>query len=104
MITRIVKLEFQQERIEAFLSFFETIKDNVNNFPGCHGMQLLRDQVNPCIVFTYSQWDNEQDLENYRLSKTFGEIWPKIKPWFAKSAEAWSVEVVFDGFSVKKRN
>jgi hypothetical protein len=46
--------------------------------------------------------DNEQDLENYRLSKTFGEIWPMIKPWFAKSAEAWTVEAVYDGFSLKK--
>ena len=47
---------------------------------------------------TYSHWENEQALENYRLSETFGTIWPKIKLWFAEKPEAWTVNEVFDGF------
>ncbi len=99
MITRIVKLHFQEDKIADFLAFFETIKHNVNTFEGCQGMKLLRDKNTPEIVMTYSHWNNEQALENYRLSETFGEIWPKIKPWFAEKPEAWTVEEVFDGFS-----
>lgn len=99
MITRIVKLEFQANHIGDFLAFFETIKHEVNSFPGCNGMQLLQDMNNPCIVFTYSLWNAPSDLDAYRNSKTFGQIWPTIKPWFAVPAQAWSVNAVFNGFN-----
>ena len=99
MIIRIVKLHFQDDKIQEFLDFFETIKQQVNTFPGCLGMKLLRDVENPSIVMTYSHWYSAQDLENYRTSETFGKIWPKIKPWFAEKPAAWSVEAHFDGFT-----
>lgn len=101
MITRIVKLEFQETRIEDFLIFFDEIKHKVNTFPGCIGMQLLRDVNHPNVVMTYSHWESEQDLENYRISATFGEIWPLIKPWFKEKPQAWSLGVHFDGFEDK---
>ena len=96
---RIVKLQFQPDKIADFLSFFEGIKEKVNTFPGCNGMQLLQDLENPCIVFTYSNWNSPNDLENYRTSETFIGIWSTIKPWFAEKASAWSVDAYFDGFT-----
>lgn len=104
MIIRIVKLHFESTKIADFLTFFETIKHQVNSFEGCLGMKLLQDINNPAIVMTYSHWENEQALENYRNSTTFGTIWPKIKPWFAEKPEAWSVEAVFDGFDLDSRH
>lgn len=101
MITRIVKLHFQDEKVETFLAFFETIKHQVNNFPGCIAMKLLQDIKNPAIIMTYSHWENEQALNTYRDSETFGTIWPTIKPWFAEKPEAWSVHEYFDGFKEK---
>jgi|TARA_R110000737_G_scaffold324995_1_gene338157 quinol monooxygenase YgiN len=98
MITRIVKLTFQEERVDEFLSFFETIKLKVNSFPGCLGMQLVQDVKNPCVIFTYSQWQSELELNKYRDSQTFGEVWPNIKPWFGDKPEAWTTEVIFNGF------
>ncbi len=98
---RIVKLTFQEERTQDFLSFFETIKHVVNNFPGCQGMKLLQDIHNPHIIMTYSHWNKEQDLENYRVSKEFTQIWSTIKPWFSDKAQAWSVDTYFDGFLEK---
>lgn len=98
MMIRIVQLHFQDERIEEFLSFFDGIKEKVNGFPGCLGMKLLRDINNPSIIMTYSHWENNAALDNYRTSETFGQIWPKIKPWFAKKPQAWSVEEYFNGF------
>lgn len=99
MLIRIVKLHFQEDKIEDFLSFFETVKQKVNTFPGCNGMKLLRDLNTPEIVMTYSHWENEQALDNYRTSETFGKIWPTIKPWFAEKPEAWSVYEHFNGFT-----
>ena len=101
MLTRIVKLHFDKEKVDSFLTFFETIKHKVNGFEGCNGMQLLQDRKTPEIIMTYSQWENEEALEKYRTSETFGEIWPKIKPWFIEKPEAWSVNTVFNGFSNK---
>lgn len=95
---RIVKLTLQPERLTDFLSHFEGVKWQVAQFPGCRGMRLLRDKGNPNIVFTYSEWEDESDLENYRTSELFGKLWPTIKPWFAQKAEAWSVDIHFDGF------
>jgi len=100
MITRIVKITFQEDKLVDFFTHFDTIKWKVSTFPGCHGMKLLQDISNPCIVMTYSMWESEEALNNYRDSELFGALWPKIKPWFAAKAEAWSVEPYFDGFKI----
>jgi quinol monooxygenase YgiN len=98
MITRIVKLEFQENRLEAFLEHFEQVKWSVARFPGCHGMKLIQDLKNPCVIMTYSIWENEEALENYRVSSLFQSIWPTIKPWFSAKPEAWSLKEYFNGF------
>lgn len=98
MLTRIVKLTFETDKLPEFLAHFETIKWKVAKFPGCLGMRMHQDVSRPEIVFTYSLWDNEEALENYRTSAIFQELWPKIKPWFAERPEAWSVRTSFDGF------
>jgi quinol monooxygenase YgiN len=98
MITRIVKLEFEKNRIDDFLAFFETIKHRVNEFPGCYGMKLYQDVEHPWIVMTYSHWESQEALDTYRNSTTFGEVWPTIKPWFDAKPEAWSVQAYFNGF------
>ena len=95
-----VKLSFQPNRITDFKSFFDKIKLRVNDFEGCKGMQLLQDCKNPSVFFTYSLWESEEDLDRYRSSETFGEVWSQIKPWFKDSPEAWTTQSYFDGFSV----
>lgn len=99
MVTRIVKLTFQTDKIAEFLEFFETIKWDVARQPNCGGMKLLQDKKQPNIVFTYSLWEDEAALNAYRDSDLFGKVWPKIKPWFGAPAEAWTVHEYFDGVS-----
>lgn len=94
MITRIVKLHFQEEKVEDFLLLFDQVVTKVNGFPGCHKMYMLRDIKNQSIFITHSLWDSEEDLNNYRDSELFLSIWPTIKPWFAERAQAWSLENV----------
>ena len=98
MLVRIVKLQFKEEKINDFLMHFETVKWKVTNFPGCRGMKLLQDMNTPCIIMTYSVWDDEKTLENYKNSALFESIWPNIKVWFDAKPEAWSLEKTFDGF------
>lgn len=98
---RIVKLTFKDEHVNDFLNHFETVKHDINGFPGCLGMKLLRDKQNTNIFFTYSSWENPEDLEHYRKSSLFGSIWPVVKGWFREPAQAWSVDSLFDGFENK---
>lgn len=98
MLTRIVKLHFEKDRLADFLEHFESIKWKVAKFPGCCGMKLLQGAEDKCLVFTYSQWDSAEALENYRKSALFQSLWPTIKPWFDQKPEAWSIETYFDGF------
>lgn len=88
-------MEFQIGRIDAFLQNFEEVKERIRNFPGCCHLELYRDKNNSNIFFTYSKWEDESDLENYRNSSLFKEVWGVTKPMFSKKAEAWSVDVAY---------
>jgi autoinducer 2-degrading protein len=93
MFIRIVKMEFQPAQVDAFLEHFEQIKAHIRNFEGCRHLELYRDKNDDNIFFTYSKWEQVSDLENYRNSPLFKEVWSVTKPRFSKKAEAWSVEV-----------
>lgn len=92
MLVRIVKLSFKPEKIEEFLSNFETSKTKIRGFKGCNFLELYRDQNNTDVFFTYSYWNTEKDLENYRNSELFKGIWAVTKPMFNAKPEAWSVD------------
>ena len=94
MIKRIVKMEFEPENVSAFVNIFKTNKDIITTFDGCHSVELLRDINTQNIFFTYSIWDSESSLNNYRESNTFKDIWSKTKPLFSSKAKAWSVEEI----------
>lgn len=91
MLTRIVKLHFHEDKVDSFLALFDQVVTKVNAFPGCHHMHMLRDLHSPSTFITYSQWENEKALNQYRDSELFQTIWPTIKPWFAEKAQAWSL-------------
>ncbi|MCB0467450.1 MAG: antibiotic biosynthesis monooxygenase [Aequorivita sp.] len=94
MFTRIVKMEFEKQHIPAFLANFETVKEKIRTFPGCGFLELYNDKNDETIFFTYSRWNEETDLENYRKSKLFKEVWGITKPMFKTKAEAWSVDTL----------
>ncbi|NHM02541.1 putative quinol monooxygenase [Flavobacterium difficile] len=91
MFVRIVKLTFQEDKIEAFLANFEEIKQQIRNFEGNEFLELYQDKHDSRIFFTYSYWKNEDALENYRKSTLFNEVWTYTKTLFADKPEAWSV-------------
>ena len=98
MLVRIVKMEFQPEKVTDFLRFFDRVKNEIATFDGCLGMKLMQDQSNPTTIFTYSHWKNQDALNNYRDSELFGKVWPNVKPWFASKPEAWSLDTYFERF------
>ena len=94
MVIRIVKRSFHEAHISAFLANFNQNKEQIRNFEGCQFLELYRDKQNNNVFFTYSYWDDETSLENYRHSELFKTVWAKTKPLFNKKPEAWSVDKI----------
>ncbi len=92
MLVRIVKLSIHEENIKAFLENFEEMKIHIRNAPGNRFLELYQDKNNKNIFFTYSYWETEQDLENYRKSELFYDVWEFTKKLFNDKPEAWSVD------------
>ena len=92
MVTRIVKMTFRNDCAEEFLLIFEEYKSRIRAAEGCTELHFLRDTSDPRVFFTYSQWQSEMDIENYRHSETFGAVWPRVKVLFDEPAQAWTVE------------
>jgi quinol monooxygenase YgiN len=91
MIVRIVKMTFRPEEVWRFQELFDAWMPQIRSFPGCLYLELLHDEMDPCIFFTYSQWERPEDLEQYRNSPVFASVWPTVKTLFAAPAEAWTV-------------
>lgn len=91
MIIRIVKMTFQEERVRDFLTNFYNHKQQIRDFEGCEHLELLQQEAQPNVFFTYSWWRHEDDLENYRHSQLFKEVWSYTKGLFSDKPEAWSL-------------
>lgn len=92
MFVRIVKMSFHPEHVSEFLKNFNEKKEFIRNSEGCRLLELYRDQTDPNLFFTYSYWETNQDLENYRNADLFKSVWAKTKVLFNKKPEAWSVD------------
>jgi heme-degrading monooxygenase HmoA len=91
MLTRIVKMTFKPENIPSFERIFEASGHRIKSFPGCTHLELLQDMQNPSVFFTYSCWKSEADLEAYRESAFFSEVWGRTRTLFAERPSAWSL-------------
>jgi heme-degrading monooxygenase HmoA len=90
-MVRIVKMRFKTKEIPAFLELFNQKREFIANFPGCKGVRLLNDVHSPDIYYTYSHWNSPEDLENYRNSDLFNEVWAETKIKFSDKPQAWSL-------------
>lgn len=94
MLVRIVKMSFHSEHIETFLANFDQKKEYIRKSSDCRLLELYRGQQDSNIFFTYSYWDSEEDLNNYRHSELFKGVWAETKVLFNDKPEAWSVDKV----------
>ncbi len=92
MFVRIVKMSFHPENIPAFLDNFEIMKTKIRNAEGNRLLELYQDKNDSNIFFTYSYWETEADLENYRQSELFYDVWEFTKKLFNDKPQAWSVD------------
>lgn len=91
MIKRIVKMEFRADKTEEFKLIFKNSCSKIKARKGCRHVELLQDVKNPCLFFTFSIWDDEEDLNAYRDSELFAGVWAATKALFSARPEAWTV-------------
>ena len=94
MIRRIVKMTFHPEKVESFLAVYSKNWQQIKNFEGCAHLELLQDENDPAVFFTYSLWESEAHLQRYRLSNVFATVWSATKINFSDRPEAWTVRLM----------
>lgn len=90
MLIRIVRMTFQDDKVEDFLKVFEASKNKIRAFEGCKHLELHRDYSKPNVFSTYSHWEDDKALDGYRHSKLFKGVWAQTKPLFSAKPIAFS--------------
>jgi quinol monooxygenase YgiN len=92
MIARIVKMTFKHHEVDNFLILFNEKKKLIRNFEGCVHLQLLQDELDIRIIYTYSNWLSKAHLEKYRTSELFATTWRETKALFDDKPIAYSLD------------
>lgn len=93
MLVRIVQLYLIPEQTENFLKLYASHQSRISEMKGCLSLELLVVSEHQGHVATLSRWQEAQDLENYRNSEFFKNLWSQVKPLFAQSAKAVSYQI-----------
>ncbi|MEO1448084.1 MAG: antibiotic biosynthesis monooxygenase [Bacteroidota bacterium] len=94
MIVRIVRMEFRPDSIAQFETLFTRIRHHIRQQPGCELLELHGDPGNPLVRYTLSHWQQESDLEQYRHSALFAQVWPETKALFGARPQAYSLSLI----------
>jgi quinol monooxygenase YgiN len=94
MIIRVVRMTFREESVVDFLHNFEANKEKIINFPGCRYLELWQDESHQNIFMTYSHWESEESLDQYRDSELFKTVWSYTKTLFAAKPMAFSAKKI----------
>lgn len=94
MINRIVKMTFRDDAIPSFMALFEEVCERIRAQPGCQSVELFQDVRDPRVLFTYSLWNDERALNEYRQTQLFADTWKQTKSLFSEKAQAWSVQLI----------
>lgn len=99
-------MTFKPELVPEFLRNFEANKNSIRNFSGCDHLELWRDEKSENIYLTYSRWESEDALNQYRDSELFKSVWSCTKPLFAEKAQAFSSKKMeeVNGCVCRKKN
>ena len=94
MLIRIVRMTFQPDKTEEFVNIFNNSKDKIRSFPGCKHLELHADYSLPNIYVTYSIWESETALNDYRASELFKNVWSQTSNLFAEGPLAFSNRLI----------
>jgi heme-degrading monooxygenase HmoA len=85
-------MHFTEAGVDEFLTIFNRNKVAIRNFQGCSHLELLRDYDDQNCFTTLSYWNNTDNLNAYRKSQLFEEVWGQVKSLFSERSQAFSLE------------
>jgi heme-degrading monooxygenase HmoA len=85
-------MHFTEAGVDEFLTIFNKNKVAIQNFEGCSHLELLRDLNDPTCFTTLSYWNHTDNLDAYRKSQLFEEVWGQVKSLFAERSQAFSLK------------
>jgi quinol monooxygenase YgiN len=91
-LIRVVRMTFEEDKTEDFLKIFNQSKEKIRHFEGCSHLTLMQDYHKPNVFTTYSHWEDDQALDNYRHSELFKGVWSETKKLFAAKPVAFSLK------------
>lgn len=89
-LVRFVTMRFRPEAVDTFLEVFHEVQPKIAACPGCHGVAVARNPLEPDSWYTISEWDDANALDAYRYSELFATTWKRTKPLFRAPASAQS--------------
>jgi heme-degrading monooxygenase HmoA len=96
MYKRVVYMKFKPELTVTFEEIFRSKVMDICAMPGCRGVELYEDINDSSVRITYSLWDSPADLDAYRSSSFFKEVWSKTKVLFAAAPQAYTMRLIKD--------
>lgn len=100
MLVRIVRMTFSSESVDTFLETFDEVAPRIRAAPGCEHLELWRDVETPEVFTTYSHWESQNALDQYRSSELFTSTWSRVKRLFAERPKARSYAVARSASSI----
>lgn len=91
MIIRLVEMTFKPDKVDSFLENFHANKTKIRHTPGCMHLELWQDADNKNVFYTYSYWESEEALEQYRKSELFLDVWAHTKIHFSAKPRARTI-------------
>ena len=95
MIVRIVRLSIKPEHADEFYRLFRETYTAIRGFEGCSELQLFHDADDENLFITYSHWESEEHLNEYRQSDLFKTTWAAVKPLFSNAPQAFSMKHLY---------
>lgn len=100
MLVRIVRMTFTPESADTFLETFDEVAPQIRTAPGCQHLELWRDADTPHVFTTYSHWESQDALDQYRRSELFTATWSTVKQLFGERPKAQSYTIARDASSI----
>ena len=91
MLLRIVRMEFQEEKVLEFHKLFKNIKGKISDVKGCESIHLYRDQDQFNVFYTHSHWLSVDHLNKYKATLFLKATWTEVKVLFADKPRAYSL-------------
>jgi len=88
---------FTKDGIEKFLEIFNENADAIRQMEGCTHLELLRDIDDTGHFTTLSTWTRIEQLDQYRASPLFRQVWGRVKMLFARKPVAYSMRQEWNG-------